>query len=85
MATVMWGVLGSTLVLALVLLVRRALAAGRRARAEVERIVRADLERLIDSEPVPEWPPGVERFFEIVERDRIPPIVVMPPQHRDSL
>jgi hypothetical protein len=84
MATVMWGVLAAALVLALVLLIRRTLAAERRVRAEVERIVRADLEQLIENDPIPDWPPGIERFFEIVERDHVPPIVIMPPVRRGS-
>jgi hypothetical protein len=80
----MWGVLAAALVLVLVL-IRRTLAAQSRVRAEVERIVKADLEQLIENDPIPDWPPGVERFFEIVERDHVPPIVVVPPPvHRGS-
>lgn len=84
MPTVMWGALAAALMLAVVV-IRRTLAAAQRVRAEVERIVRADLEWLIENDPVPEWPPGVERFFEIVGRDHVPPILVAPPERRGSL
>lgn len=82
---VILSVLGATVVLALASLARQAVAADRRARAEIELIIRADLEQLIENTPVPEWPPGVERFFEIIERDRVPPIVIVRRQHLDSL
>jgi hypothetical protein len=71
----MWGALVVALVLSLVL-IPRTLAADRRARTEVERVVRADLERLIEDNPVSEWAPGVERFFELTTDRHVPPAVL---------
>jgi hypothetical protein len=56
-----WGLLALVVVLVLWLIYRTA-DADNRARAEVARIVRADLERLIEDNPVSEWAPGAEQF-----------------------
>lgn len=62
-----WGLLALAVALALWLIYRTA-DADNRARAEVAWIVRADVERLIEDNPVSEWAPGAEDLFDLTNR-----------------
>lgn len=74
--TCRWGVVvtaltGGLLALAVVLalwLIYRTADADNRARAEVAWIVRTDLERLIEDNPVSDWAPGAEDVFDLTTR-----------------
>jgi hypothetical protein len=68
----MWGLLALAVFFVL-WLIYRTVDADSRTRAEVARIVRADVERLIDDNPVSEWAPGVEEFHDSTTARHAPP------------
>ncbi len=69
-----WGLLVLAVVFVL-WLIYRTVDADSRARAEVARIVRADVERLIEDNPVSEWAPGAEQFSDPTTDRHVPPDV----------
>ncbi len=66
-----WGLLALAVVFVL-WLIYRTVDADSRACAEVARIVRADVERLIEDNPVSEWAPGAEPFSDPTTARHIP-------------
>lgn len=71
-APVVWCLALALALVVAVLVIRRILLSADRARADVERIVRADLEQLIADNPVGPWAPGTGELVRILEREHRP-------------
>lgn len=83
MTPLTWGLLALG-VLFVLWLIYRTVDADSRTRAEVARIVRADVERLIDDNPVSEWAPGAEEVSDPSTGRHVPPGGVMSRDRRPS-